>query len=125
MPGIEPTTDPAENAAMIRICPLSHRGKRLTIHLSIWLIWTFYNTPTIMSIANAHARTAGLSEGHPESEQPPEDCTHRGVPDVLDEDILGVPDRHGAHLICFFVSVVFVLVRFPKDTRARATPFDR
>ncbi len=44
------------------------------------------------------ALTARVSEGNAEAEQPPEDGAEGGVTDVLDEDVLGVLDRHGADL---------------------------
>lgn len=42
--------------------------------------------------------TSGVSEGNPVPKQPPEDGTKGGVTDVLDQDILGVLDRHRANL---------------------------
>lgn len=42
--------------------------------------------------------TAGRSESYAVTEKPPADSADRRVTDVLDEDVLGVLDRHRADL---------------------------
>ena len=50
--------------------------------------------------AQLSAKLAGrLSKSYTEAEQPPADGAERRIADVLDQDVLRVLDRHGAHLL--------------------------